>query len=188
MDLQQFLEAYACLAVFIGTAVEGEFVLVTAAFLSHSGYFSFGPVILAAALGAAVKALVLFYVGRVYGLRLLKNRPFGLSLADKARRWLERFRVAFILGFRFLFGISSVSPIVIGMARIEPLTFALLNILGALIWAVAIGAAGYFFGHGLEILLGDVKRFERHVLVALAVIAGAVWLLRLVRHRRACPP
>jgi membrane protein DedA with SNARE-associated domain len=87
-----------------------------------------------------------------------------------------------MLGFRFLYGLRSVTPFVIGMSRIPTPRFFLLNVLGAALWAMAIGVLGYLFGHALEAVLGDIHRYELLVLATVPLIGGGVWLVRAWRR------
>jgi membrane protein DedA with SNARE-associated domain len=62
--------------------------------------------------------------------------------------------------------------------------FLLLNTVGALVWAIAIGIGGYLFGQALEALMGDLKRFEAEIL-GLLVLAGIVaWMIHGYRRRK----
>ena len=93
---------------------------------------------------------------------------------------LNKHQVLLILGFRFLYGLRTVTPIVLGASRISPLRFLVLNVLGALTWTIVIGVMGYMFGHTLEVIIGDVKRYELWLFVGLAalgVIIRTVYLL-----------
>ena len=75
-------------------------------------------------------------------------------------------------------------PFAFGISEVPVLRFVLLNIIGAGIWALVVGSAGYIFGHALEQVLGDLRQFER-LLFALVAIAGAiVWAFYLFRRNR----
>jgi membrane protein DedA with SNARE-associated domain len=99
-------------------------------------------------------------------------------LLDKHQIWL-------ILGFRFLYGLRTVAPFIIGASRISPFRFLILNILGASIWALVIGILGYLFGHTLEMLIGDVKKFELCIFAILAGIGFIIWLIQLKKRSSA---
>lgn len=58
-------------------------------------------------------------------------------------------------------------------------------ILGAAIWVVAISLAGFYFGQTVEIVLGDIKRYEIEVLVFVSVAGLLVWGVFLFRRRKA---
>ncbi|MCB1931205.1 MAG: hypothetical protein KDI45_01895 [Candidatus Accumulibacter sp.] len=62
--------------------------------------------------------------------------------------------------------------------------FALLNTLGAALWAALITAAGYAFGEAITSLLTDLKTVEEALLLAIVVAGLAFWLWRRLRAQR----
>ena len=91
-----------------------------------------------------------------------------------------------ILGFRFVYGIRTVTPFVLGASGVAPTRFLILNMIGALTWALAIGVAGFYFGKVLELMLGQLKDYEMLILGSMAGIALIAWLGRrlIVNHGR----
>ena len=51
---------------------------------------------------------------------------------------------------------------------------------GAILWAVIIAGAGWFFGAALEAVLTDIKKIEEALLLAILVAGVGIWLW----HRR----
>lgn len=170
MDLHQLIIDYGYLALFIGTFLEGETILVIAGFLAHSGYLQLPWVISAAFLGTFAGDQSFFYLGRFKGIAFLEKRPLWHSKTDKVFALLHRHPIKVVLGFRFLYGVRNVTPFVIGASRMHPARFFVLNFLGALIWAIAVGYLGFEFGDIAESLLGEIKQYEIHFLVSLIVI------------------
>ena len=71
------------------------------------------------------------------------------------------------------------------MSGISGLRFLLLNAPGAAGWAVVVGSLGHLFGHGLEVILGDLHRYELEAMAATGVVGSLVWLgSRLHRRHR----
>lgn len=64
-------------------------------------------------------------------------------------------------------------PFVIGMSHIPIIKFLILNIIGAALWSIVIGVLGYAFGHGLELIMGDIKRYEMEIL-GVILVAGVL--------------
>jgi membrane protein DedA with SNARE-associated domain len=52
------------------------------------------------------------------------------------------------------------------------------------IWAAIIGTLGYYFGRAVESVLGRAEHIERIGLIALLLIAGAVWAYHQWTGRR----
>jgi membrane protein DedA with SNARE-associated domain len=183
MDLEGLVRSYGYAAVLCGTLVEGETVVVVAGFLSHRGYLHPPLVAAAAFTGSFLVDQFFFFLGRRQGRRLLLRRERWQTGAARAEVLLERFGTWLILGFRFLYGFRTVTPFVIGMSRVPAARFALLNAAGAAAWAVAFTAGGYFFGKVMEVILGDLRRHEGWLLLALATAGIALWFLRALRGR-----
>ncbi|MCG6943788.1 MAG: DedA family protein [Deltaproteobacteria bacterium] len=184
MTLESVVDSYGYLAVLFGTFVEGETILVLGGFAAHRGYLALPWVIVAAFFGSLCGDQLFFFLGRRHSQAVLARRPAWKARADKANRLLERFRTPFILVFRFLYGLRSVSPFVIGMSSVPVRQFILLNAIGALAWAVVVGTGGYLFGSALEMVIGDVKRYEVEALFAIAIIGLLVWTVHLYRGRK----
>jgi membrane protein DedA with SNARE-associated domain len=89
-----------------------------------------------------------------------------------------------IIGFRFLYGLRTVTPFVIGMSSVPTGQFIFLNVVGVLVWAVVVGSASYLFGHAMEMALGDIKRYELKVLGAIAITGAVIWVLHFCRRRK----
>jgi membrane protein DedA with SNARE-associated domain len=70
------------------------------------------------------------------------------------------------------------------MSPVRTVTFVLLNAVGAMVWAIAVGVSGYFFGNALEALIGDIKHYELQAFVAIAIIGALIWFIHLRRRRK----
>jgi len=89
-----------------------------------------------------------------------------------------------ILSFRFLYGLRTVAPFVIGMSPVSVKKFISLNAAGALVWAVAVGSGGYLFGHALEIFVGKIKHYEVQVFTMIALLGLLVWTVHLYHRKK----
>jgi membrane protein DedA with SNARE-associated domain len=75
MTPELLLHKFGYLAVFVGTFLEGETILVMAGFFAERGYMDIFIVALVAALGAYAGHVFWFWLGRRYGVRLLDRFP-----------------------------------------------------------------------------------------------------------------
>ena len=180
--LEHFVENYGYLAVFIGTLLEGETVLIVAGFLAHRGYLELPWVCLAAFLGTFCGDQLFFYLGRLRGAGFIERRPAWHAKSRRVFDLLHRHQLWVILGFRFLYGFRTVTPLIIGASRISPLRFFVLNGIGAAVWAAALGVLGYSLGHTLELILGEVRRYELQVLTAIVAVGALVWAVYAYRQ------
>jgi membrane protein DedA with SNARE-associated domain len=173
MSLDSLVEHYGYLALFVGTFLEGETVLVLGGFFAHRGYLVLEWVIVSAFIGTYVGDQLFYYIGRWRGGAILAKRP----------HW-QCHQVLVILGFRFLYGVRTVTPFVIGMSGVRPLRYLILNGLGALVWAIAVGLLGYALGETVQLLLQHVKHYEMTILGILILLAVGYWLYRWLREQR----
>lgn len=184
MDLQGFIENYGYAAILVGTFLEGETILILAGLAAHLGYLNLPLVILAAFAGSLSGDQLYFYLGRKHNSYILKRKPAWEPRIAKFNRLLERYHTLLILSFRFFYGLRTVSPFAMGMSSVSTARFAVLNAIGALVWAVSFGTGGYFFGQALEIIIGDLKKYEFILLGTIALAGTIVWGIHFFRRKK----
>ena len=185
MLLTQLLSQYGYLAVFVGSVLEGETVLILAGFAAQQGYLSFPIVVMLALCGGTLGDQFFFFLGRYYGASLLSRFPSLSVRAQPVNQLIQRYHASLIIGVRFMYGLRIVGPITIGMSNVAAWRFTLFNILGAAVWAMLIAGAGYLFGQPLQWMLKNIIQCEKLALllaVVLAVVFGSVRWVRF--HRR----
>lgn len=182
--MQSIIESYGYAAVLIGTFLEGETILVLAGLAAHQGYLMLTWVILAAFLGSLCGDQLFFYLGRKHSQAVLTRRPAWKRKAEKVHKMMSKFETPMILSFRFFYGLRTFTPFVIGMSAVSGKKFAVLNAVGALVWAAAVASGGYLFGHALEVFIGKIKHYEVQVFTIIAVIGILIWIFHFYRRRR----
>jgi membrane protein DedA with SNARE-associated domain len=188
IPFESLLKTYGYWAILIGTFAEGETILILGGFAAKLGYLALPWVILAAFVGGLCGDQLFFYLGRTHSQWLLAKLPLWKERVNKAQRLLERFQTPVILGFRFIYGTRAVVPFVIGMGSVPIRKFIFLNTISALIWAIVVGMGGYIFGNILEIIVGDIKRYERFIIAAIVVIGIALWAVHRYHYKKKVPP
>lgn len=184
MTLETLVQDYGYPALFVGTFLEGETILVLGGLAAHLGYLDLGWVIAAGFAGTFCGDQLYYFLGRRHGTALLERKPGWQVRADRIFDLLQRHQLLLILGFRFLYGLRTVTPFLIGTSGIRPLTFLVLNSAGGAIWAATVVALGYLFGRAVETVIGDIKHYELEI-VGIVVLGGvAMWLTGRYRHRR----
>jgi membrane protein DedA with SNARE-associated domain len=184
MSVESLIDTYGYLAVLVGTFVEGETVLVLGGFAAHQGYLHLPWVILAAFIGSLMGDQLFFFLGRWHSQKVLAKRPSWRSRVEKAQKLIGGYRILFILVFRFLYGLRTVTPFVIGMGNVPIPLFVFLNAVGAMAWAIAVGTGGYLFGNALDAFIGNVKHYELQAFGAIAAIGAGIWILYITSRRR----
>lgn len=160
--MESFLTNYGYLAVFLGSTIEGELILMTAGYFAYQGFLDLRWVIFFAFMGTLIADQVCFFIGRYYGPRLLERFPVLKQKSEKIFHLLHLYKNVFIMTFRFVYGIRIASPLVIGASQISARRFAVLNFPAAIVWAIAIAWVGYVFGGTFNILLENMHRIQRY--------------------------
>ena len=163
--IQDIIANYVYYAVFLFACIEGEVALLTAGFLSKHGYLSLPLVILTAFAGTVIFEQVVYFIGRIYGKKLLENHPNFKKKARRAMAFLRKYNTMFIFMYRFIYGIRNISPLMIGIARVPKLKYALLNILASIIWATSIAVLGYCFANLIDKASSGVQMFQKLLLM-----------------------
>jgi len=184
MSLEHFIDSYGYLAILIGTFLEGETILVLGGITAKLGYLKLFWVIVYAFCGTLIGDQLFFFLGRYQGASFLQRHPSWNNRAQKVHGILERHRIPIILGFRFLYGFRIITPYVIGMSRVPFLEFAILNVISAAVWSIIIGILGFAFGHGLELVLGDIRRYEIAIMAAVLGMGLLIWVIHIVYLRK----
>lgn len=183
MSIAQFLSEYGYLAVFAGSLLEGESVLLLAGLAAQQGYLSLAYVIGVAFCGATLGDQIFYFLGRRAGQRLMANWPRMQARANVVLVLLQRYDAPLIVGVRFMYGFRILGPIAIGASNVPPLRFLAFNALGAALWAPLIAGAGYACGYALRSLFADMGYVEQIGVVAVLCVAAGIGA-HLWRRRR----
>ena len=175
--MEQWIEQFGPWAVFAGLMVEGEMALILAGYAVHHGYLPLLPTLLMGTLGGACSDGLYYWLGRIYGARLLRSRPGLRPLRARAILLLRRRGHMMALTVRFAFGIRIVLPTVMGAARMRPRVYHTYNAIGSFLFAVVYVSLGYAFGRAIQRLIASAGISEVHVLGAVLVIGTIIWLV-----------
>ncbi|MCE5263796.1 MAG: DedA family protein [Deltaproteobacteria bacterium] len=184
-DLESLIRTYGYGALFVGTFLEGETVLILAGLIAHMGMMKLPLVMVVAFFGSFLGDQIFFFLGRLKGTALLDSHPSWKSRADKVHQAMRRYRNGIMLGFRFVYGMRMITPLILGMDRSIPARwFILLNLIGAAVWSVAIALVGYFLGRAAKSLLADIRHYELALLLGIILVGIAIRLFATWREKR----
>jgi membrane protein DedA with SNARE-associated domain len=165
----EFVREWGYVAVFLGALVEGESVILTASSMAYFGYLNIYKIMIIAFFTTTIVDQLLFFVGRYYGESIFKRFPKLQGAKERAFRLLHKFDIWFILSFRFIYGIRTVSPIVVGAAKVTPARFIPLNIIAAFIWTVISCVGGYMLGEAMMAFLHNFVVIQRYIIGFLGI-------------------
>jgi membrane protein DedA with SNARE-associated domain len=179
-----FIQSYGYLAVFLGTLLEGETILILAGYSVSRGYLSLGPVLLIALVGGTLADFFYFSIGRRYGLAATRRFPRLRPLRARSILLLRDWGRASAFLTRFAYGLRIALPIAMGAARMRRRVFLLFNLLGSATFVVVYVGLGYTFGETIQALLVRVRPYEKWIMLGILVAGALAWTIRGWRLRR----
>jgi membrane protein DedA with SNARE-associated domain len=184
MTPELLLQKFGYLAVFVGTFLEGETILVMAGFFAERGYLEVVPTCLTAFAGSFIGHVIWFWLGRKKGVKILDRFPKMKTHFGKGIRMFERYGAPAIFITQWLYGLRITCAVIIGISRISTLKFLIYEALSCFVWSIAITAAGYYFGRAVERVLGRAAHIEKYGLLALVLVGLGVWGWHQWKDRR----
>ena len=181
--IASLLEQYGYAAIFIGAFLEGETILALGGFAAQRGHLDLFTVIAVGFVGGFLGDQLFFYLGRRHGDVLLARFPSLALRLKTVDALLSRYHAPLIFGIRFMYGLRIAGPIALGMGRVSAGKFFLFNLLGAMVWAIIVAYAGFWFGATLELVLADIKRVELIGVGIIALISVALWVRYILMRK-----
>lgn len=186
--LNHLITQYGYWAVAVGCLLEGETVLILAGLAARHGLLNLPTVM---ALGAAMGALsdmALFALGRRHGAAVLARWPKLNAYRDRVDRGLVRWGAGIVVGVRFMYGLRIAGPVLLGTTGLAWQRFVAYNALGAIVWGVGVGGAGWLFGHAAERMLQGIEHAEHWAALGLLAVMAGLGVWHWWRRRRADRP
>lgn len=194
VSFSHFFRVYGYWTVFLATLLEGagvplpgETLLLFAGFSARRGNIHLGWAIFAGVAGSTLGTCIGYFVGYLGGKAFLDGYRKRLYISP---RLYARLQAIFlknagwtILTARFIAGLREIIGIAAGVFGMEFSIFFVYNFVGAVAWAAAIPAAGYWVGRNWRQLVHIFGHIE---IAALAAFAAVVAVL-ILRHRRRGP-
>ena len=175
--------------VFVETGVvvmpflPGDSLLFIVGALCGIGLMSF-PIACAVLIVAAILGDQCNYsIGRYFGPKVFQwedSRFFNKKAFNQAHGFYERYGGVTIILARFMPFIRTFAPFVAGVAEMNRARFTMFNVVGALIWVLGIGTAGYFFGN-----LPLVREHLEKIIWGLIIVPGLIAVFGAWRAGRA---
>jgi len=183
VELLALVGKYGYAATFVGTLLEGETFLILSGIAASRGYLSAPLLVVAGAAGAMVTDNVFFVIGRAFGPALLKRLPSLAGSVARAHALVDRFPNTAVIGVRFLYGMRTAGPLIIGAGRMSWVRFALLDLIATSTWSLSWIGIGYLLGEAVYQLVGSVASIWRWLFISVA-IGGAIAAIFLYLRRR----
>jgi membrane protein DedA with SNARE-associated domain len=194
-SIEQFLEEFTYLGVFLvlfiaglGVPIPEELPVVASGVLAHEGVVRWWLMLPVCVVGVLSGDVVLYWVGRHWGERVLAWRVVRRVLSPQREEALKaayrRHGVKVIFTARHVVGLRAAAFLTAGIARVPFVRFLLADAAAALVGVPLGFGLALFFTDQLDEIRADVHRLERWVIMA-ALVAVAAWLaVRAYRRSR----
>ncbi len=183
-DIILLITQYGLLLVFLNVLIEQVGVpvpavptLIVASALAENGQLSLPGVIGVALLACLLGDLLWYEAGRRFGGGVMRTLCRISLSPDSCVRQSEmrfhRWRGSMLLVAKFIPGLSTVAPPLVGAMGLRRSTFLLLDGLGSLLWIGVAAALGYAFASQIDVLLAALADAGT---IALELMAGLLAL------------
>lgn len=191
--LEPTLNQYGYLAVValvliedFGVPVPGETVLILAAVYAGAGRLNIGLVVLLGFVGALLGDNIGFAIGHFGGRPVAERYGRYIFLTperlEKATGFFERHGGKIIIVARFIEGLRQANGIIAGISGLRWTRFLVFNAIGAALWVAVWTSVGYFSGSHIDTIYATATRYDKYLLIAVALVVAGYVALRMRRR------
>jgi len=149
-----------------------ESIVAAAAFV-RVGQGTMVVVLLAALVGLMKFDWLYWWAGRLWGEKLIillsGKGQRGTKYMDRVQRWGRKFTWPAVLISYFLPIPSAIIYVVAGWAEMSLVTFLVLDLIGALLWAGLLAGLGYELGHHAVVVAKTISHYGLWISLAIVV-------------------
>jgi membrane protein DedA with SNARE-associated domain len=170
--MESFIQDWGYIALALYSFGGGMVALAIAGVLSFNGDLNIYISIIVAVVANIAGDQFLFYMAR-------NNKPQARNIMGKYEKFVgktENMMVRFgsfaIVLQKYIYGIKTLIPIIIGLTDYNTKRFLFWNILGAIIWGVIVGIVSYTLGNIVLTYLAQIKEYAIGILIVLILVIG----------------
>ncbi len=170
-------------SILIGLVVPGDVVIALGGVYAARGDLNVVAVMAIAFVAAVCGESAGFWLGRRYGMSLVRRFPLLNRLEDKlseVQMYFDRHGGKTVAIGRYATAAGAMVPFVAGMAGMRYRRFLLFDVPAVLLWAIGITLVGYVFGRNLDVVETILSRFGWAILALLVLFVVG----RIMWHRR----
>jgi membrane-associated protein len=168
---------------FTGVVIPGDLFLALGGIYAGRGELVLPLVIAAGALAGIAGESVSYWLGRKYGVRIIRHLPLANRFEkhlDSARDYFDRHGGKTVFVGRYVSVAGTFMPFAAGMSEMPFARFLTFDTIAITIWAVAVSLLGYFLNSQIELADQILSQFGWAVLAAVVLFVGGrqVWKRR----------
>jgi membrane-associated protein len=170
-------------SIFIGLIVPGDIVLALGGVYASEGRLNLAAVIIIGTVAALTGESLGYWLGRHYGIRLIRALPVVRRLEprlDDAHTYFRKHGAMTVAIGRYATAAGAFVPFTAGIARMPYRRFLAVDLPSVAVWATLVTVFGYAVGRNLAFIDRTLSRFG-YIVLGLIV---AFFLFRFVKKRR----
>jgi undecaprenyl-diphosphatase len=175
-------------SIFVGLIIPGDLILALGGVYASQKKMDLVAVIVVGTLSAIAGESIGFWLGRRFGVRLLRHLPFfggWLSrVVEESEDYFKRHGGKTVAIGRYATAAGAFIPFTAGAGRMRYPRFLAFDIPAIVVWATGITIFGYYFGRNLKFVDKVLSRFGYGVLALLILIVAGRFLFKKWRERR----
>ncbi|QJC37457.1 hypothetical protein GJU02_01820 [Enterobacteriaceae endosymbiont of Donacia thalassina] len=181
INITKIINQYGYFIIFLGSLIEWETFIIIAGMLAHKKILFLHKIIFITIIGSVISNQVLFFIGKKYNKKFLSFfKNYNLKI-QKYHKLIINYPYIFIIITRFIYGFRLISPITMGISNISNIKFFLLNIIGAIIWAIFFTITGYFFGEIISTWIKNFIKIMKYFLYIFLLFVIIKILLKIIK-------
>jgi membrane-associated protein len=170
-------------SIFIGLIVPGDIVLALGGVYASEGRLNLAAVIIIGTVAAVIGESLGYWLGRRYGIRLIRALPIVRRLEPRledAHAYFRKHGAMTVAIGRYATAAGAFVPFSAGVARMPYRRFLAVDIPSVAIWAALVTGFGYAVGRNLAFIDRTLSRFG-YIVLALVI---AFFVYRFMTKRR----
>lgn len=192
----QYIAEFTYLGIFtflmltvFGFPFPEDAVLLVSGVVISQGVVELVPTLAISYFGVLVGDMLLYYIGRKYGVKIVAHPRFGKVLTkerlERAKRWFHRWGNPLVFFGRHLVGVRAQIFLCSGVFKLSAGRVLAYDSLSAFIGVPLMIGLGYIFGNNLPAIREKVSSGHIALTVAAVAVAGTWWAVSTYRKRNA---
>jgi len=174
----------------LGVPIPEDIILFTSGYLIYKGYLNYPLSVVVATVGIIGGDSIIFFVGKKFGRRMLRQKKFFLKIITlkrllKAKRFFRKHGNKAIFLGRFLPGLRAPLFFTSGLLNIRPMVFITLDFFAALISVPLFIYLAYYFGAEISWFMATLKNIQKYVFIGIATLVAIYFGYRYFRKKTA---
>lgn len=176
--MEELIRDWGYIILFLYSFGGGFLALAVAGVLSFSGELNIYISMAVAASANIIGDQFLFYIAR-------NNKAQAKQMMGKYHKYVEKTEnmmvklgsFAIILQ-KYIYGIKTLIPLVIGLTTYDTKKFLFFNIIGAVLWAMVVGYLSYSLG---EVIINSAEEYKNYgIAIAIVIVLLVTFFTRKV--------